>query len=222
MEAGGLAGTLAGVLFFNAMIRLGQLDLVIAVAYVALFGTIGSLMLLESARTILARRRSVPVSVPRRRARPAYLAWPLRMRFPRSGLYASALPFVALAFVVAFLGAVLGIGGAFMLIPALLYGFRVPTAVVIGTSLFQILFTMLAATMLHAVTNGSLDIVLAALLTVGGVIGAQFGARAGRHLKSDVFRLLLSLLVLGVGLRFALDLAVRPVEPFSVSVERGP
>ena len=219
LVGGGFVGTFAGVLFFNAMMRAGQLDLVIVVSYVALFSTVGSLMLVESARTILRQRRTRAVP-PRRvpRKRPTYFAWPLRLRFHRSKLYASALPLAGLAFAIAFAGAVLGIGGGFLLIPALIYGFHVPTAVVIGTSSFQIMFTMLAATLLHSVSNGAVDIVLSMLLMLGGVVGAQLGARAGRNLRSDVFRLLLALLVLAVGLRFAVELVVRPDDPFSLSV----
>jgi uncharacterized membrane protein YfcA len=117
---------------------------------------------------------------------------------------------------IGFAGALLGIGGGFIIVPVLLYVFRVPTAVVIGTSQFQILWTTVSGTILHAVANHAVDIVLALLLIIGGVFGAQFGARAGRHLRADVFRFLLSLLILGVGLRFAVELVVRPAEPFSV------
>lgn len=138
------------------------------------------------------------------------------MRFHRSKLYGSVIPIVTLAILIGFAGAVLGIGGGFILVPALIYLFRIPAAVVVGTSLFQILFTMMAATLLHAFTNQSVDVVLAMLLIIGGVMGAQFGARAGQNLKGESFRLLLAILVLGVGIRFAIDLVVRPQEPFSL------
>jgi uncharacterized protein len=141
---------------------------------------------------------------------------PWRVRFHRSRLYASVIPIAGLAVVIGFIGAVLGVGGGFILVPALIYFFRIPTAVVVGTSLFQILVTMTGATMLHAVTNQSVDIILATLLLIGGVIGAQFGGRAARNLNVESFRLLLALLILSVGLRFVIELVVPPSEPFSV------
>ena len=213
---GGLAGTLLGVLFFNAMRRAGQLETVIVLSYVTLLGGIGGLMLIESVRALVMSRKG-----PRRRRQAGSHAWyeglPLKVRFHRSGLYISVIPLLVLALFIGFAGAVLGIGGGFILVPALIYIFRVPTAVVVGTSLFQILFTMIAATMLHAVTNHSVDIVLAVLLIVGGVFGAQFGARAGANIRSEYFRFLLAVLVLGVGLRFAADVFVRPQEAFSAT-----
>jgi hypothetical protein len=143
---------------------------------------------------------------------------PWRMRFYRSRLYTSVVPLLGLAVAIGFAGAVLGIGGGFILVPALLYLFRVPTAVVVGTTQFQILWTTLAALVLHAVANQAVDAVLALLLIIGGVFGAQFGARAGRNLRADLFRFLLALLILAVGLRFAVELVVRPTEPFSLSI----
>lgn len=214
---GGLIGTYLGVVFFNAMRRVGQLETVIVLSYVALLGTIGALMLIESLRALALRRGGAA----RARRRGGLHAWyeglPFKMRFHRSKLYISVLPLIVLALLIGFAGAVLGIGGGFILVPALIYVFRVPTAVVVGTSLFQILFTMIAATMLHATTNHSVDIVLALLLMIGGVVGAQFGARAGANIRGEAFRLLLALLVFGVGARFAYDLLQSPREPFSVT-----
>ncbi len=214
--AGGLCGTVLGVMFFNQMRRVGQLETVIVMSYVVLLGGVGGLMLVESLRSMAAARRG---QKPRRQA--GQHAWyeglPFKMKFHRSGLYISVLPLLALALFIGFAGAVLGIGGGFILVPALIYIFRVPTAVVVGTSLFQILFTMLAATVLHATSNHSVDIVLAGLLIAGGVFGAQFGARAGVNLRGEHFRLLLALLVLTVGLRFAADLLVKPREAFSAT-----
>jgi len=217
LTIGGFVGTILGVLFFNSMRRLGQLEIVIVLSYVTLFGIIGTLMLVESLKAIWAARRGT-VRLTRKAGDHAwYLFLPWRMRFHRSKLYGSVVPLMAMAIAIGFVGAVLGIGGGFILVPALIYLFRVPAAVVVGTSLFQILFTMLAATVLHAATNQSVDIVLAMLLIVGGVFGAQFGARAGRNLKGEAFRLFLALLVLGVGMRFAVEIVVRPPEPFSVT-----
>jgi len=215
---GGFIGTALGVAFFNAMRRLGQLDLVIVVSYVTLFMVVGGLMLKESIREFWSKRRGAIKPLRRAGEHPAYLGWPWRMRFPRSKLYASVIPIVGLALFVGFAGALLGIGGGFIMVPALLYLFRVPTAVVIGTSQFQILWTTFAGTVLHAVANDTVDVVLAVMLIVGGVFGAQFGARAGRYLRADVFRLMLAVLVLGVGLRFAVELVLQPDEPFSIQL----
>jgi uncharacterized protein len=212
--SGGVIGTLLGIVFFRTMRRLGQLELVITVSYVTLFGIVGSLMLMESIRALTKSKdqmAQLPSLVPA-----SFDALPLRVRFAQSGLETSLVPVIALAVFIGFAGAVMGIGGGFILVPALLYFFRVPTATAIGTSQFLILFTMLAATILHAIANESVDIVLAILLIIGGVFGAQFGARAGRKLDSELFRLLLALLILGVGLRFALELVLPPRDAFSI------
>jgi uncharacterized membrane protein YfcA len=216
LALGGLIGTGLGVWFFNVMRRLGQLDVIIAIAYVVLFGVIGSLMLAESLRAIWLTRKGIRRPLRRSGDHPWYLGLPFRMRFHRSQLYGSVIPLALLALSIAFIGAVLGIGGGFIAVPALIYMFRIPAAVVVGTSLFQILLTMLAATILHATTNHSVDIVLALLLTVGGVMGAQFGAIVGRNLRGDAFRLLLAVLILAVGIRFAGDIVLRPADTFSM------
>jgi len=214
--AGGLAGTLTGVLFFNSMRRLGQLELIIVVSYIVLLGSVGCLMLVESVRALISERRGIAKPLRQAGQHPWYVFLPLRMRFHRSRLYISVLPLLALSFTIGFIGAVLGIGGGFLMVPALIYLFRVPTAVVIGTSLFQILFTMMAAVLLHAVTNQSVDAILAIILVIGGVFGAQFGARASQNIKGQQFRLLLALIILAVGVRFGSEIAVRPDEPFSL------
>ncbi|MFE1600321.1 sulfite exporter TauE/SafE family protein [Methylobacterium sp. ID0610] len=221
LVAGGLIGTALGVWFFAAMRRAGQLDLVITLAYVTLFSVVGGLMLVESLRDLWARRGGRPAPVRLGREHPAYMAWPLRMRFPRSRLYASVLPILGLALFVGFAGAVLGIGGGFILVPALLYLLRVPTGVVVGTSQFQILWTGLVGLVLHAVQNQAVDVVLAVILITGSVFGAQFGGRLGRNLRADTFRLLLAVLVLTVDLRFVLELTLRPTEPFSIAAVEG-
>ena len=218
---GAFLGTFLGVLFFAAMRRAGQLEVVIVVSYVTLFTVVGGLMLKESIREFWSSRRGVIRPMRRAGEHPAYLGLPFRTRFPRSKLYASVIPILGLAVFVGFAGAVLGIGGGFIVVPALLYLFRVPPAVVVGTSQFQILWTTLVATVLHAVVNDAVDVVLALILIIGGVFGAQFGARAGRNLRAELFRFLLAILVLSVGLRFAIELVVRPTEPFSVEVIEG-
>jgi uncharacterized membrane protein YfcA len=220
LVSGGLVGSLLGVWFFAAARRAGQLDLVIVISYVTLFTVVGSLMMKESIREYWTRRKG-GLAKPRRQAgdHAPYLGWALRMRFPRSKLYASVIPILGLALFVGFAGALLGIGGGFIMVPALLYVFRVPTAVVVGTSQFQILCTTIVALILHAVANQAVDIVLAMLLILGGVFGAQFGARAGRNLRAELFRFLLAILLLGVGTRFAIELVLRPNEPFSITVQ---
>ncbi len=219
LVTGGIVGTVLGVLFFNTMRRLGQLELVITLSYVTLFSIIGGLMLYDALRAMLRVRAGKPARLKRKGGtHPWWMGLPLRQRFHRSGLYCSVLPIALLATVIGFIGAVLGVGGGFILVPALIYFFRIPPAVVVGTSLFQILVTMTGATVLHAVTNQSVDIILAALLLVGGVIGAQFGGRAARNLNVESFRLLLALLIVSVGLRFAIELLIPPSEPFSVVV----
>ncbi len=214
---GGLAGTILGVLFFNSLRRVGQLETFITISYVVLLGTTGVLMFVESVHAILATRLGKPRRTRRAGQHHWYEGLPFKMRFHRSGLYVSVLPLLALSCFIGFAGAVLGIGGGFILVPALIYVFRVPTALVAGTSQFQILFSMILATLLHAVTNQSVDIVLAVLLVCGGVVGAQFGARAGVGLRAETFRFLLAMLVLAVALRIGEDLVVKPDELFTAT-----
>jgi uncharacterized protein len=219
LVAGGFVGSALGVWFFAAARRAGQLDLVIVISYVTLFTVVGSLMMKESIREFLTKRKGGSIRLRRRAGEhAAYLALPLRVRFYRSKLYASIIPILGLSLFVGFAGALLGIGGGFIVVPALLYIFRVPTTVVVGTSQFQIVCTTLVALILHAVANQAVDIVLAILLIVGGVFGAQFGARAGRNLRAELFRFLLAILLLAVGLRFAMELVVTPKEPFTFSI----
>ncbi|MBN9023142.1 MAG: sulfite exporter TauE/SafE family protein [Rhizobiales bacterium] len=217
----GMFGTLIGVLVFNGLRSLGQLDLIIGISYVTFLGTIGGLMLTESIRAILNTRRGRPAPL----RKPGQHGWvhrlPLKMRFKRSKLYISVIPVAALGIGIGFLGALLGIGGGFILVPAMIYLLRVPTNVVIGTSLIQIVATMSVATILHALTNFSVDIVLAIILMVGGVIGAQFGARVGQNIRGDHLRALLGLLVLAVAIRFLFGLVTPPAEPFSLTTLSG-
>jgi uncharacterized protein len=217
LAVGGLAGTQLGVAFFNAMRAQGHLDSVIVISYVVLLGGIGLLMLVESIRAVLASQAGRTTSRRRSGAHAWYEGLPIKMRFHRSGLYISVIPLIVLSLAIGFAGAVLGIGGGFIIVPALIYGFRVPTHIVVGTSLFQIVVSMIAATLLHATSNYSVDVVLALILIVGGVFGAQFGARAGANLRGEYFRLLLALMIFGVAMRFALDVLQRPDDPFSAT-----
>jgi hypothetical protein len=218
---GGLIGTGLGVLFFNSVQRAGQLETVISLSYMTLFVVVGGLMLTESLKALLRARVGKPMALKRAGQHPPWLKWPLRMRFRRSRLYASVLPLAGFAALIGFVGAVLGIGGGFLMVPALIYLFRVPTTVAVGTSLMQILVTMAASTVLHAVSNQSVDLVLALILIIGGVVGAQFGTRAARNVRGESFRLLLALLLLAVGARFASETVLPPDERFSITIQGG-
>lgn len=217
----GVFGAGLGITIFDALRRLGQLDLIISLCYVTFLGLVGGLMLTESLRAILNARRGRPAPL----RRPGQHSWvhglPFKMRFKRSKLYISAIPVVLLGLGIGFLGTLLGIGGGFIMVPALIYLIRVPTNLVIGTSLVQILGTMAVATVLHAMTSQTVDFILALILMIGGVVGAQFGARVGQNLRGDHLRALLALLVLGVGVRFFVTLVSHPVERYSLTVLTG-
>ena len=216
LVAGGIVGSLLGIGFFNQMRRIGQLELVISLSYVTLLGSVGALMMTESLRGFVRARRGAAPRVRKAQAHSWYQLLPLRVRFHRSQLYVSIIPVVALGVFIGFAGSLLGIGGGFLVVPALIYLFRVPTAVVIGTSQLQILFTMLTGTLVHAVTNQQVDIVLALILIIGGVVGAQFGVRAGQNLKAEHFRFFLAALILAVAMRFVGEIAIRPDNPYSL------
>jgi uncharacterized membrane protein YfcA len=220
---GGLTGTTAGVWLFTLLRALGQLDLTIGLSYLILLCAVGGMMIVESVRAIMRSRAGKPAEI----RRPGSHLWihglPLKMRFKTSKIYVSVVPVVVIGFVIGFIGAIMGIGGGFLLVPALIYLIRVPTGVVIGTSMVLTLVTMAYATIMHAATNHLVDAVLALILMIGGVIGAQFGARIGGRFSGEQLRLLLGLLVLAVGLRFAYDLVVRPAELYTVrQVEDAP
>ncbi len=218
---GGVVGSAIGVWLFSFLQSAGQLDLTISIAYVSFLSLIGGLMLVESVRAILRSHSGKPATL----RRPGQHNWvhglPFKLRFRRSRLYVSVIPIAGIGIAIGFLGAVLGIGGGFIMVPALIYLLRVPTNVVIGTSLLQILATMSVATVLHASTNQSVDAVLALILMIGGVIGAQFGAQVGQKLRGEQLRALLALVVLAVGMRFAVDLVLEPADFFSLSVLSG-
>ena len=196
--AGGIAGTASGVWLFTTLRSIGQLDITIGLSYVLLLGVIGCLMVIESVRAIMRARQGKPIEL----RRPGSHTWihglPLKLRFKRSRIYVSAIPVLAIGYIIGFVGAVMGIGGGFLLVPMLIYILRVPTVTVIGTSMVLTLVTMASATVMHAATNHLVDAVLALFLMVGGVVGAQFGARAGQRISGERLRLLLGLLVLAV------------------------
>jgi uncharacterized membrane protein YfcA len=215
---GGTLGTALGVSTFTYLRSLGQLDLMIALSYVVLLTTVGGAMLYEGLRAILRTRRGV---LPPRRSHNWIHALPFKMRFKRSKIYLSIIPVVVVGIIIGFIGAIMGIGGGFILVPVLIYLLRVPTTTVIGTSMVLTLATMVFATVLHAVTNHLVDAVLALILMVGGVAGAQFGARAGQKIRGEHLRLLLGLLILAVGVRFAVALVIRPEDLFTIRETGG-
>lgn len=214
MAAGGATGALLGVELFRYLRLLGQADLVVAISYLLFLGVIGSLMLRESLTEIIRRRRGI--TAPRReRRRPLWLyGLPLRMKFPRSGLYISAIPPFGLGVFAGVLSAIMGVGGGFILVPAMLYVLRMRAGVVVGTSLFQIIITTAITTVLQAGRNQTVDIVLATILLLGGVVGAQAGARFSGRFRGEELRALLGLIVLLVGLQMGLGLFVEPSDVF--------
>ncbi len=214
--SGGVLGTAFGVWLFTLLRSLGQLDLIIALSYVVLLSTVGGLMFWEGLNAIRRARRGETITMRRTGAHGWIHGLPLKMRFKRSKIYLSVIPLVATGLMIGFIGAVMGIGGAFLLIPILIYVMRVPTSTVIGTAMALTLVTMVLATILHAVTNHLVDAVLALILMVGGVIGAQFGARAGQRIRGEHLRLLLGLLILSVGIRFAVELIIKPDDVYTI------
>lgn len=218
---GGIVGTAVGVWLFTKLRTLDQLDLVIGLSYVTLLSVVGGLMVYEAAIAIMRERHGMPPTI----RRPGSHAWfhglPFKIRFKRSKIYVSSIPVWAIGFVIGFVGAIMGIGGGFLLVPMLIYLLRVPTATVIGTSMVLTLVTMASATVMHAATNHQVDAVLSLILMIGGVIGATFGARTGQRMRGERLRMLLGLLVLAVGLRFAYSLIVEPDDIFSIRLVTG-
>ena len=214
MIAGGLVGSLAGAGLFRALQSSGQIDLIIGFLYVLLLGSIGGLMLKDA---LVALGWVKPEQAPEKARRNALVAsLPGRWRFHASGLYISPLAPLALGFVAGILTLLLGVGGGFIVVPAMIYLLGMAARVVIGTSLVMMLAVSAATTLVHAMTTQSVDIVLAALLLVGGVVGAQYGARLTTQLKPDMLRLALALIILAVAFRMALGLAWRPDEIYTV------
>jgi uncharacterized membrane protein YfcA len=215
LTAGGFVGSSLGVYVFNVLKRLGHIDVTIAFGYVVFLGIVGGFMLYESLPGVLNR---TPLALTARGA--SRHTWihglPFKMRFRRSKLYISALLPLSVGFVVGLLSAVMGIGGGFIMVPAMIYLVGMPTQVVIGTSLLQTVFVAANTTLLQAIFNQSVDVVLAALLIVVAVVGAQIGARLAGKFKGEQLRLMLALLVLAVAVRLALDLVIPPQELFSL------
>ncbi len=216
LVAGGILGAVAGAGLFNLLTNLGQIDTIIAVLYVALLGSIGTLMMREAWASVTAKLRGETVPPRKRRHHPLVASLPIRWRFYASGLYISPLAPLLLGFVTGILTVLLGVGGGFIMVPAMLYLLGMATRVVVGTSLFQILFVTAATTMVHALTTQAVDIVLAALLLIGSVIGAQVGAQLATKFAPDYLRLFLAAIVIGVAIRMALGLGWQPDEIYTV------
>ena len=210
---GGLIGAAVGVLIFNYLKSQGQVDLLVKLCYVVFLGVIGGLMFIESLNAIRNTRSGK--SAPRKKHNWIH-GLPFKMRFRVSGLYISVIPPLLVGVAVGVLAAIMGVGGGFIMVPAMIYLLGMPTKVVVGTSLFQIIFVTAFTTLLHATTNFTVDIVLAVLLLIGGVIGAQIGTRIGVKMKAEQLRILLAVLVLAVCGKLALDLLLMPSELYSI------
>jgi uncharacterized membrane protein YfcA len=213
---GGIGGATIGIQIFSMLRRMGQLDLIISLLYVVFLGSVGSLMLWESVNSMRRTARNNPVPL----RKPGQHNWvhrlPFKMRFKRSKIYLSIIPVILLGFAIGILTSVMGVGGGFIMVPAMIYLLRIPTNVVIGTSLFQIIFVTAFTTVVQATTNYSVDIVLAWLLMIAGVIGAQYGVRVGQKMRGEQLRAGLALLVLAVGIRLGFGLVLPPDEIYSV------
>ena len=211
---GGLIGAAFGIQVFNMLRAIGQVDLLVQMSYVVFLGIIGALMFYESMKAILRARK--PGAKATRRKHNWVHNLPFKMKFRTSGLYISVIPPVIVGILVGLLAAIMGVGGGFIMVPAMIYLLGMPTKVVIGTSLFQIIFVTAFTTLMHATTNYTVDIALAVLLLIGGVLGAQVGTRIGVKLKAEQLRILLALLVLSVCGKLALDLLLQPTELYSL------
>ena len=218
MVAGGIVGALIGALLFRLLQTWGQIDVVISILYVIMLGTIGTLMMQEALSALMPRTGSDKSSQPRkRRHHPLVAGLPFRWRFYASGLYISPLAPLILGTLVGILTMLMGVGGGFMLIPAMLYILGMSGNVVVGTSLFQILFVTMVTTMTHALTTKAVDIILAGLLLTGSVLGAQFGTQIAMRARPEVLRLVLAGIVIAVALRMLYGLGVQPDEIYTVS-----
>jgi uncharacterized membrane protein YfcA len=213
---GGLVGAALGVMVFNYLKAQGQVDLLVKLCYVVFLGVIGGLMFFESLNAIRNVKKG---KAPKRKKHNWIHGLPLKMRFRVSGLYISVIPPLIVGVLVGILAAIMGVGGGFIMVPAMIYLLGMPTKVVVGTSLFQIIFVTAFTTMLHATTNFTVDIVLAVLMLVGGVIGAQIGTRIGVKMKAEQLRILLAIMVLAVCGKLALELLLQPAELYSIAAE---
>jgi uncharacterized membrane protein YfcA len=217
--AGGVLGSILGGFIFRLLQNSGQIDTVISVLYVLLLSTVGLMMAREAATALgMLKPSARALARPAKRHNPIIAALPMRWRFYRSGLYISPLAPLGLGFISGLLTVLLGIGGGFIMVPAMIYLLGMSAQVVVGTSLLQILFVTAVTTLVHATTTRSVDIVLAGLLLLGSVIGAQYGARFAQKMKPELLRMILAIVVLGVAFRMALQLGYRPEEIYTVQM----
>lgn len=216
--AGGVVGSTLGIYVFAVLRDIGQLDLFISLLYVVFLGAVGGLMLAESLNAMRRSRGGEAPTLKKSGQHNWIHRLPLKMRFRASKLFVSVIPVLGLGAGIGFLSSIMGVGGGFIMVPALIYLLKVPTNVVVGTSLFHIIFVSAFTTVVHATTNQTVDIVLALALMVGGVAGAQYGAKAGQKLRGEQLRALLGLLVLAVALRLAFDLFVKPPNLYSLTI----
>jgi uncharacterized membrane protein YfcA len=213
--AGGILGATLGIWIFSVLRTLGQLDLIISLLYVVLLSTVGALMMVESVRAMRRAARNEAPDI-RRTQHNWVHKLPFKMRFKKSKIYLSVIPVVALGFGVGILTSVMGVGGGFIMVPAMIYLLRIPASMVVGTSLFQIIFVSTYSTIVQAITNHTVDIVLAFILMLSGVVAAQYGVRVGQRLKAEQLRALLALMILAVGARLAIDLFLAPADLYSI------
>ncbi|MDX3910195.1 MAG: sulfite exporter TauE/SafE family protein [Sphingobium sp.] len=219
MVAGGIVGALIGAGLFRLLQQIGQIDTVIAILYVLMLGSIGTLMARESIKSLIAMRTGARPPALKRRHHPLVAALPMRWRFYRSGLYISPLAPLLLGVATGILTMLLGVGGGFIMVPAMLYLLGMTTQVVVGTSLFQILFVTMVTTMVHSLTTKAVDLVLALLLLIGSVVGAQIGTRISMAARPEYLRIILSAIVLVIAIRMAVGLGWRPDEIYTVQLK---
>ena len=214
---GGIIGSFIGIELFIFLKDLGQIDLIISLSYVILLGAIGTLIFIEGMRSMIAHRNETVVQVKKRKDRTWVHSLPLRVRFKKSGLYISIIPPIVIGIAVGIMASIMGVGGGFIMVPAMIYLLRMPTNVVIGTSLYQIIFVTSLVTVLHAYENQTVDVMLAMILMSGGVVGAQIGAALGHKLKAEQLRFLLGILILAVCAKMLIELAVEPKDIYVIT-----
>ncbi len=214
---GGIIGSFIGIELFVFLKNLGQIDLIISLSYVILLGSIGTLIFIEGMRSMIAHRNETLVQVKKRKDRTWVHSLPMRIRFKKSGLYISIIPPIVIGVAVGIMASIMGVGGGFIMVPAMIYLLRMPTNVVIGTSLYQIIFVTSLVTILHAYENQTVDVMLAMILMSGGVVGAQIGAALGHKLKAEQLRFLLGILILAVCAKMLIELAVEPEDIYMIT-----
>lgn len=214
---GGIIGSFIGIELFVFLKNLGQIDLIISLSYVILLGSIGTLIFIEGMRSMIAHRNETLVQVKKRKDRTWVHSLPMRIRFKKSGLYISIIPPIMIGIAVGVMASIMGVGGGFIMVPAMIYLLRMPTNVVIGTSLYQIIFVTSLVTILHAYENQTVDVMLAMILMSGGVVGAQIGATLGHKLKAEQLRFLLGILILAVCAKMLIELAVEPKDIYMIT-----